>query len=436
MTGIEASSNLTTKVDAYMQALVKLDQFSGSILIAREGKVLVSKGYSLANREHGVPNTPKTKFRLGSVTKQFTAMAILILQNQGVVHVQDPVSKLLPNCPDAWERVTIHHLLNHTSGIPEYTTREFFETTGRSKLSVQGVVDLFRNRPMDFYPGEEYRYSNSGYILLGQIVEVMSGMSYESFASKHIFEPLVMENTGYDWSSRVLEHRAMGYGHRNNRYVNAEFLDMSLPHAAGALYSTVEDLLLWDSALYTDRLVPKDSLETMFMFTPFLANYGYGVAIRREFNRQVIGHSGGIPGFVTHLDRYPEDKICIVVLSNLESSTPSKVSRTVAAIVFGEEYKIPDVRVPLQLEPEVYRLYEGDYRLTAGVVISIRAGDRRLIATAGGGGEGEFFPDSDTVFFQKANDDKITFFKDETGGVTYLSLRQQGIEERAFKIND
>ena len=434
MASIDSNSDLASEVDAYMQALVALDRFSGSILIAREGDVLVSKGYSLANREHGVPNTSQTKFRLGSVTKQFTSMAILILQHQSKLQVQEPISKVLPDCPDAWERVTIHHLLNHTSGIPEHTDRLDWTTTGRSPLTVQGVIDLFKDRPLDFGPGEDHRYSNSGYILLGQIIEQVAGMSYETFVNEHIFEPLGMANTGYDWNNRVIEYRAMGYDLRNDTFVNADYLDMSIPHAAGALYSTVEDLLLWDQALYTERLVPKSSLETMFMFSPFLANYGYGVGVGQQFNRRMIGHGGGIHGFLTKLDRYLEEKVCIVVLSNLTNTNPNEVAQTLAAVVFDEEYAVPEVRTSIQLETGVYESYAGEFQLALGIVLTIKIEDQRLIAKATGGGRAEFLPESEMQFFRKSNDDRMTFFKDETGNVTHLIFRQQGVEERANRI--
>lgn len=432
--GTATDVDLASKVDTYMQALVALDRFSGSLLIAREGNVLLSKGYSLANREHGVYNTPQTKFRLGSVTKQFTAMAILILQNQSRLQVHDPISKVLPDCPKAWERVTIHHLLNHTSGVPEHTNRLDWKTTGRSPQTVQGVIDLFKDRPLDFIPGEAHQYSNSGYVLLGQIVEQVAGMSYEMFLNEHVFGPLGMENTGYDWNTRVLEHRAMGYDLRDDIFVNADYLDMSIPHAAGALYSTVEDLFLWDQALYTERLVPRSSLETMFMFSPFLANYGYGVGVGQQFNRRLICHGGGIHGFLTQLDRYPDEKVCIVVLSNLTTARPAEVARTLAAMVFEEKYDVPEVHTPIQLEPGIYASYAGEYQLAPGIVLTIKTGTQRLAATATGGGRAVFFPESETQFFRKSNDDRMTFFKDEAGKVTHLILKQQGAEGRANRI--
>ncbi len=435
MTSTTSNSDLASKVDTYIQALVALDQFSGSILIARAGRVLVRAGYGLANREHGVPNTPQTKFRMGSLTKQFTAIAILILQNQNKLQVQDPLSKVLPNCPESWQQITIHHLLNHTSGVPEHTTKLFFETKGRSPQTVQDIVDLFKDRPLDFQPGEDHRYSNSGYILLGQIIEQVTGMSYAAFMDEHIFQPLNMKNTGYDRSDKVLEHRATGYDLRDHTLVNAGYIDMSIPHAAGALYSTVEDLLLWDQALYSEKLVPQASLQTMFMLSPFLANYGYGVGIGQLYNRRLIGHGGRIPGFITHLVRYPEEKLCFAILCNLTSSDPFEVSQVLAAMLFGEAYDIPEVRIPSQLATDIYQSYEGEYELAPNVTITIKAADQRLIASSNGGGRAEFFPESETQFYHKSNDDRLTFFKEETGNVTHLILKQQDVEQRAEKTS-
>ncbi len=300
MTSEKTSSDIAAEVDTCIQALVALDRFSGSVLIAREGEVLASAGYGLANREHGVPNTPQTKFRLGSLTKQFTAMAILLLQDQDKLQLQDPISRLLPDCPDTWDTVTIHHLLNHTSGIPEHTDRLDWKTTGRTPMRVQEIADLFRHQPLDFQPGARHQYSNSGYILLGQVIEQVAGVSYEAFVQERIFVPLGMADTGYDRSDLVLENRAAGYDLRDDVYVNADFLDMSIPHAAGALYSMVEDLLLLDQSIYSEQLVPRDSLEAMWSISPFLANYGYGVGAGSLFGRRLIGHDGGIHGFVTH----------------------------------------------------------------------------------------------------------------------------------------
>ena len=233
-----------------MAARVKRDHFSGSILIARDGKVLFSQGYGMANLEHDVPNTPQTKFRLGSITKQFTAMAIMILQERGKLNVQDKVKKYLPDAPKAWDEITIHHLLTHTSGIPNYTAFPEFLKTLPVRVTLKELIAKFKDKPLDFKPGEKFRYSNSGYVVLGQIIETASGQNYPTFMKEAIFDPLEMNDTGYDNATAIIKHRASGYTRRLGIVLtNCDYVDMSIPHAAGALYSTVEDLLKWDQAL-------------------------------------------------------------------------------------------------------------------------------------------------------------------------------------------
>src|SRR4051812_11811550 len=283
---------LASKVEEYMDARVKRDHFSGSVLIARDGKVLFSRGYGMANLEHDVPNTPQTKFRLGSITKQFTAMAILILQERGKLKVEDKVKKYLPDAPKAWDEITIRHLLTHTSGIPNYTAYPEFLKTLPVRVTLKELIAKFKDRPLDFKPGETFRYSNSGYVVLGQVIETAAGEGYASFLNKTIFTPLGMKDTGYDSLEPIIKHRASGYTRRLGiALTNCDYVDMSIPHAAGALYSTVEDLLKWDQALYTEKLVPRKSLEAMF--TPFKDNYGYGWGIDKKRGRALDAPRGG-----------------------------------------------------------------------------------------------------------------------------------------------
>ena len=248
---------LETRVEEYMTARVKRDHFSGSILIAREGKVLFSKGYGMANHELDVPNTPHTKFRLGSITKQFTAMAILILQQQGKLNVHDKIKKYMPDAPKAWDDITIEHLLTHTSGIYNYTESLEFLKTLPVRVTLKELIAKFKDRPLNFKPGEKFSYSNSGYIVLGQIIETASGQNYPSLLKQAIFDPLGMTETGYDNATSILKHRASGYTRRLGIVLtNCDYIDMSIPHAAGALYSTTLDLLKWDQALTPKSLYP------------------------------------------------------------------------------------------------------------------------------------------------------------------------------------
>jgi CubicO group peptidase (beta-lactamase class C family) len=335
-------SEVISKTDAFLNQMLKAGLFSGSILIARNGEILVSKGYGMADREKQIPNTPQTKFRIGSVTKQFTAMAILILQAQGKLTVQDRICVYLTDCPPTWQSITIHQLLTHTSGIPNITDFPDIQTIKKQPASPTQIIAQFKDKPLDFKPGEKWSYSNSGYIVLGFIIEQVTGGSYEAFLQQHIFVPLKLFDTGYDLSNAQL---AKGYA---DAVSEADTPDRSDPHAAGALYSTVEDLYRWDQTLYTEALVAPD-LRTK-MFTPFAAipesfasineitgfGYGYGWLIGRLFNRQVFFHAGSIEGFRASLYRFPADRVTVIVLSNQGRTDTDAISRQLARIVFGE----------------------------------------------------------------------------------------------------
>lgn len=331
---------LASQVEEYMAARVKRDHFSGSILIAKGGKVLYSQGYGMANLEHDAPNTPQTKFRLGSITKQFTAMAVLILQERGKLNVHDKVKKHFPEAPKAWDEITIEHLLTHTSGIPNYTESLEFLRTLPVRVTLKELIAKFKDRPLEFKPGAKFKYSNSGYIVLGQIIETAAGKNYPSFMKEAIFTPLDIKDTGYDNATAIIKHRASGYTRRLGVVLtNCDYIDMSIPHAAGALYSTVLDLLKWDQALYGDKLVPRKSLEAIF--TPHKDNYGYGWIIDKKFGAARYSHGGGIMGFVTTIERYPDEKLLVVALSNLENAPVWSVGSDLAAIAKGEKYTIP-----------------------------------------------------------------------------------------------
>jgi CubicO group peptidase (beta-lactamase class C family) len=349
---------LTTRVDEYIDALVKQNRFSGAVLLARDGHVLLSKGYGMANFEMDVPNTPQTKFRLGSVTKQFTAMAVLILQERGKLSVQDSVCKYVENCPPAWQPVTIHNLLTHTSGIPNFTG---FPEYGKLKMfpsSPSEIIALFKDKPLEFAPGERFNYSNSGYVLLGYIVERASGKPYADFMRENIFQPLGMKNTDYDVTSAVIKNRATGYSRGPQGIVNAPYVDMTIPFAAGGLYSTVEDLYLWDRAFYTEKLVSKKSLEAMH--TPFKEEYGYGVGIGELFGLKNVRHGGGIEGFSTFLARFPENNAVVIVLSNMDSSNTPVVAKRLSAMLFSDRAKMDEV---IKVSGEILKQYEGRYQM-------------------------------------------------------------------------
>jgi CubicO group peptidase (beta-lactamase class C family) len=313
--------DFASRADVEMRGFAERASFSGSVLVAQDGKVLFEKGYGLANREWDTPNTPQTKFRIASLTKQFTAAAVLVLQERGRLKVSDPVSLYVPDLPPEWGRVTIHELLTHTSGLPEYTTSpEVEKMLNLTGATPRQLLDLAERQPMNFAPGTQLRYCNTGYILLGLIIEKASGMDYASFLKQAIFTPLQMNDTGYDVRANILPQRAGGYRVRNGKPENAVYVDSSIPFAAGGLYSTVRDLYRWNEALATGRFLSDGSRRAMFAVYPetsaYGAYYGYGVVISEKFGQPLYYHGGGIYGFTSAIQRYPRSNVCVVVLSN------------------------------------------------------------------------------------------------------------------------
>ncbi|HEX8091104.1 MAG TPA: serine hydrolase domain-containing protein [Blastocatellia bacterium] len=359
----DSNQGLSAKIDEYINGLVKANQFSGAILVARDGGVLVSRGYGFANLEDETPNTPQTKFRLGSITKQFTATAIMMLEERGKLSAQDSICKYVTDCPQAWQAVTIRHLLSHTSGVPNFTSFPEYSKTMTQPTTVDSLIARFKNKPLDFQPGERWSYSNSGYVLLGHIIEKLSGKSYEAFLQENIFDPLKMTNTGYDSPARIIKRRAAGYMPRGNVLINAPYLDMTIPHAAGALYSTVEDLYLWDQALYTEKLISKKSFDAMF--TPVKNDYGYGWGINKQYGLTRISHGGGINGFATYISRYPEAKAVVIVLSNFAHANPQAIATELAKMALADKMFLP---VGVRAAPATLKNYAGRYQADPKVI--------------------------------------------------------------------
>lgn len=334
----------------------KYRQFNGTALVAENGKVVYKGAFGLANMEWNIPNTPETRFRLGSITKQFTATVILQLAEQGKIKLDGKLSDYLPEYrKDVGNKVTIHHLLTHTSGIPSYTSQPgFFENVSRNPYKVDEFVKKYASGELEFEPGSKFLYNNSGYFLLGAIIERVTGKPYEQVLQENVFNPLGMKNTGYDHHNTILPKRAAGYTKTPTSYANAPYLDMSIPYAAGSLYSTVEDLYLWDQALYTDKLLSAQS--KALMYTPFLDNYAYGWTITHASFKQnnadvpVITHGGGINGFTTTIVRFPKEKNLIVMLDNTNTEFLDRLSDSITKIIYNQPYDPPKISIVSILE--------------------------------------------------------------------------------------
>jgi len=324
------------RIDHFISSAAQHQVFSGTVLIAQNGKILLEKGYGWADQGKRVPNQPSTRFRIGSVTKQFTAMAILLLQEQGKLRVQDPICEYIRGCPATWKAITIQHLLTHTSGIHDYAT----PFPPNQAATPAELIEAFESMPLDFAPGAKWSYSNSGYAILGFIIERLSGESYSEFLQQEIFQVLHLSNTGYDQNFPPLPQHATGY---KQPWVKADDVDMSVPYSAGALYSTVDDLFRWDQALFNRKFASGESVQQMF--TPQVTacdgqgticsapdcdvqrincySYGYGwflgqFPVGGSYVRD-IWHPGGIQGFVSVNLYYPDQELTLIVLSNLEN---------------------------------------------------------------------------------------------------------------------
>lgn len=302
-----------------------LQHFMGAVLIARDGNVLLDRAYGSANLEWGIANTPSTKFRIGSLTKQFTAASILILEERGRLRLEDPISKYVDNAPPAWSGVTLFHLLTHTSGIISLTDLPSEEAALARGGTPAEIVARFREKPLLFPPGTQVRYSNSGYILLGMVVERAAGEAYDAFLQHNIFDPLGMHDTGVDSDDNILAQRASGYRSEGGSLRHADYIDMSVPFAAGDLYSTTADLERWEEGLFGGKVLHPESLGRMF--TPNRDNFGLGVMVTEEDKQRLISHTGGIQGFVADLRYYPAKHLSIVVLSNTESKQALELAR-------------------------------------------------------------------------------------------------------------
>lgn len=423
---------------ARMKAVVEVqtagDRFMGAVLVVKDGSVVFEQSHGFANVEWQIRHTPASKFRIGSVTKQFTAAAILLLEERGLLSTGDPVSKHVPDAPAAWEKVTIHHLLSHTSGIPSFTGFPDFRTWKLSPHDPAATVGHFRDKPLEFEPGEKYDYSNSGYVLLGHILERVSGQTYERFVRENIFQPLGMNDSGYDSNTRIIPERASGYTPGPTGLSNAEFTDMHVPHAAGALYSTARDLSRWAEGVFGGKLLSPASLEKMT--TPNKNDYAYGVIVRTAGGRKVFEHGGGIEGFNSHLSYYPDERVTIVVLANVNGHAPSELGRQLGALMAGEPVVLPSERKEVDVPAATLQSYAGVYQLTPRVTNTIRFADGRLTTQLSGQGPLPLFPESETKFFLKVVDAQLEFFKDEAGRVTHLVQSQGGRAQTAPRLGD
>lgn len=337
---------LPAQIDTYLQALSDDGVFSGAVLVACDSEPILRQGYGMAIIEYGVPNTPMTRFRISSLTKAFTAMAVLQLQAAGRLRLIDPISDYLDDCPDQWRTITLHHLLTHTAGIPDYVTVPgFWETTARQHLTLAELTALFSDAPLHSPPGTQFYYSNSNYVLLASVVARISDpgtpsdQAFAAYLQRNIFDPLGMADTGIELCRQVIPEMATGY---SNPAVRASYCDPAPLFGMGDLYSTVDDLWRWEQALAGGGPFPGPMLSSMFhaytYSAPISAFYGYGWYMRRCDGLMHYWHTGSTPGYRSYMLRVPEAGYTLIILSNLESTPLFDMADTISALVLAADH--------------------------------------------------------------------------------------------------
>lgn len=431
-----SSNDLAPAMDKVATAVYKPDIPGAAVIVVKNGQVIFRKGYGLANLELNVPIRPEMVFRLCSITKQFTAVAIMMLVEQGKLSLDDDITKFFPDYPTGGKRITVENLLTHTSGIKDYLEK-LWPQRMREDFRPERLIDLFKHDGLEFEPGTKESYSNSNYVLLGVIIEKLSGKEYGQFIEDNIFKPLGMKHSYYETVQEIIPNRVSGYARVGEGFVNAAYVSMPQLYAAGGLCSSVDDLALWDTAMYSDKLLKHGSWERIF--TPYkLANgenadYGYGWAINQFEGRAIASHTGGIPGFTTYVLHMPVDHVYVAILSNDRTAEvqPEYVARRLAAIAIGKPINDPKI---IKLDAKILETYVGQYQESDDNLITVRRDGERLFAQATNDPEVELFPTSDDTFIVKAFDAQISFLKDARGKVTGLVERYGGQETRLKKI--
>ena len=424
-------SALLEQIDAIVQETMARDQIVGtSVGVHRQGEILLAKGYGYADLENQIRATEHTVFRIGSITKQFTAAAILVLEERDRLRLSDPLTEFLPDYETSGHHVSVERLLNHTSGIKGYTEMgETFWGKSRLDLSHEEMVELFSAEPFQFAPGEEYSYNNSAYYLLGLIIEKVSGQGYADFLQENLWTPLGMRESYYMYNDPIVPNRAAGYEVRDGEVVNDAPLSMRLPYSAGSLGSSVMDLITWQHALSNQRLLSEESYSRMTTPGTLISrkklDYGYGLMVGELSGRRKISHGGDINGFRTQLAYYPEDKLTVVVLCNTGAAQPSPLESRIARAVLG----IPETPVDeITLGEREHQRYAGTYN-PARAPFEIRWVDGALTMFGK-----RLRPVGNHVFYPVGDDYQKIPFELEGDQVVALRMEREGQTTEAPRV--
>ena len=421
------------KIDALINAYAKLHKFNGSVLVAEHGAILLNKGYGYRNAADKAVNDEHTIFQLGSITKQFTAAIILKLQQEKKLSVSDKLSKYFPNYPKG-DSITIEQLLTHTSGIYNYTNDEKFMANEVTKPATrEKIMAMFKDKPLDFSPGTNWSYSNSGYSLLGYIIEAVTKKPYEQAVRKYIFTPLQMTHSGFDFTHLKSNEKATGYFKLDDKVTQpAPIVDSTVSFSAGAIYSTTGDLYRWHTGLEQNKILSKAQQEKAY--TPVKNNYGYGWGIDSVEGKRRVGHGGGIHGFVTNIARVPEDDVCIVLLSNASDVTLQDITKSIFAILYKKEYELPKERTVIKVPEEILKQYEGEYEINPQLHVVMSVKDGELVAAPTDQPTNILHAEKEDFFFIESPDIQIEFTRNDKKEVDGFILHQGGAKVPCKKI--
>lgn len=414
-----------------------------AVLVARDGQIVFQGAAGLADLEEKIAATTDTKFRIGSITKQFTAVAILKLAEEGKLQISDPLSKYFPDFPDA-DGITLEHLLTHTSGLQSYTEKADFYSRVTQPVEPQDLIDWAKNDERDFAPGTDFHYCNTGYFLLGEIVAKVSGKSYAEYLDSTFFKPLGMANTGVYDNSAPPKQIAKGYSLLDEKYSLALNWDMSWAGGAGAIYSTVGDLFIWNEALHGGKVINRDSLKAATTVVKLpkgktaSMSYGYGLISSTHRRLPLIGHSGGLQGWMADLLYFPEQRTTVVAMTNAMPGNPElnpqMIARMSAEKILGDVIaKLPPRQVDTSIDPKTYSDYLGRYDYLSAVM-EVTTEDDKLFAQLTGQEKMQLHPAGKDHFFWKEVDAEITFQRDEHGIVSSGIHTQSGNSMGVAKI--
>ena len=422
-----AAQTIPETIDELLSSYAKQNFFNGTVLVARKGSILLNKGYQWPDRKQEQKADSNTIFQIGSLTKQFTAAAVLQLAEKKILFLEDRLSKYIPDFPNG-DSIRIKNLLDHSSGIFDFVNdTTFMRNHASGRVSLDSLINRFKFKPLLFKPGSRHAYSNSNYILLGRIIEKSSGKSYFQFVRENIFNPIQMSRSGFDFHSLNSRNRATDHFKDPGGA-----LDSTLSYAAASAYSTASDLYKWDRALYGSHLL-SDSMREL-MFTAQGSNFGYGWFVDSNSGKKVAMDQGNISGFASFIARSPSEEICIILLDNGPCPALAKIGEEINDIIHDQPFSWPQVRPEIVVDPRILREYVGQYRIQPNYIITITLENGHLNVQTTSRDKLELHAERENFFFVKMLDIQITFVRDEKGKVIKLTLSQEGMELEADRI--